>query len=174
MNTVDHFTRVSPSVQSPAEIAALLDNMIAGQYNPALTKKRHKLEKKIFNFIDALTAGEHYDLAFTFNNLIHNELDAIIRACFLAGLAYGLTPCPVGCIEDHINEAVVPIENNNFKQWMIIEASLRQLADQTYAKYNELDLRFARHKGLEQEAVFLYGMEIGSALTGAVFHQEEI
>lgn len=174
MNTVDHFTRVSPSVQSTAEIASWLDDLIEGQYNQALTKKRHKLNVKIDKFIDTLVKSEKYELAFTFNNLIHNELSAIIRACFLAGLAYGLTPCPDVCIEDYINEAVIPIEKENFKQWMVIEASLRQLADPIYAKYNKLDLRFARHKGLEQEAVFLYGMEIGSSLTGVVSHQEEI
>lgn len=174
MNTVDHFTRVSPSVQSSAEIADWLDDTIEAQYDRTLSKKRQKLETKITKFVNALADSGHDDLAFTFNNLIHNELSAIVRACFLAGLAYGLTPCPGGCIEDHIDGVVAPLESGNFKQWMLIEQRLRQLGGSFYARYNKLDLRFARHKGLEQDAVFMYGMEMGGAITGAVSHQEEI
>lgn len=174
MNTAFDFTLVSPSVQSPAEIAAWLDDLIAGHRNISLENKRHKLEVKILKFVDKLAFPGNEDIAFEFNNLIHNELSAIIRACFLAGLAYGLTSHPNLCIEDRIGDAVMPIESATFQEWMVIEMRLRQLGDHIAAKYTKLDLLIARHKGLEQEAAFLHGIEIGKHLNQAVFHREEI
>lgn len=174
MNTVHNFTRVLPSVQSSAEIASWLDALIESQYNPALIKKRKKLDNKIAKFVASLTAPGNEEMAYEFNNLAYNELTAIIRACFISGLAYGLTPYPAGCIEHHIEEAVAVIENANYKQWMVIEARLRQQGNHIYGAYNKLDLQFARHKGFEQEAAFLHGVSVAKSITCAVSHQEEI
>lgn len=170
----EHMNTQSLLAQSPEEMAYWLDGLIEGCRNKALLNKRHKLDTKLFKFVDILVASGNEDLAFEFNTLIHNELSAIIRACFLAGLAYGLTPHPNLFIEDRIGDAVMPIEAGTFQEWMVIEMRLRQLGDTMAAKYTKLDLLIARHKGLEQEAAFLHGIEIGKHLTQAVSHREEI
>lgn len=138
-----------------------------------LAKKRQKLDSQIDKFSAKLEKVDG-DLAATFGSLFESEISAIMYACFLGGLSYGLCPCPSDTVEDYIVAAVSPIENANYIQWMGVETRIRQTSPRLEAAYRSLDLLIALHKGIEQDAMFLHGMAIGQRIINAVSHQAEI
>jgi hypothetical protein len=138
-----------------------------------LAKKRQKLDSKIDKFSAKLEKVDG-DLAATFGSLFESEISAIMYACFLGGLSYGLCPCPSDTVEDYIVAAVSPIENANYIQWMGVETRIRQASPRLEAAYRSLDLLIALHKGIEQDAMFLHGMAVGQRIINAVSHPVEI
>lgn len=138
-----------------------------------LAKKRQKLDSQIDKFSAKLEKVDG-DLAATFGNLFESEISAIMYACFLGGLSYGLCPCPSDTVEDYIVAAISPIENANYIQWMGVETRIRQTSPRLEAAYRSLDLLIALHKGIEQDAMFLHGMAIGQRIINAVSHPVEI
>lgn len=93
------------------------------------------------------------------------EVERIIYACYLAGVAYGLSPIVDRPIQDVIIAAVRPVEQSTYPHWQQIETAMHTLSSEVQALYTRFDRESALYKGCEQDAAFLSGLQNGQSFS---------
>lgn len=154
---------LSPLEQEDDEIGLMITVWASGWH-----RRRSKPYQGIQGEIDqfyALLKNVNEDAAMEFLSLWELEQDAIISACFLAGMSFGLSPFPIGSLENIIETAVAPVERRHLHQWLGIEAQIR--AAGLGERYSLLDRQIAADKGEYQLAVLMHGADTGARIRNA-------
>lgn len=133
---------------------------------PEMMAIRAKQDKAAAKFGKAMRAGkDSKDLWVRMEWVYVSEIRSITYACFLCGVAYGLSPITNTPIQDMIDAAVRPVEAATWSRWQEMEVEIHKLSRDLQRLYAKFDRTTSRYKGYEQGHAFAQGVRQGRAFS---------